>query len=59
MSVTYNRIDAVVGTSWAGTPHPENSDLADESNWTLAYSSRENVALVELIVNTPYGQTMP
>ena len=35
--------------------HPENSDLADKSNWTLAYSQVQNVPLVELIVNTPYG----
>ena len=58
MSVTYNRIDAVVGTSYTGSMHPENSDLATSGNWELAYSSPENVALVELIVNTPYGQTV-
>ena len=55
MSVEYNRIDHVLGTSYSGDMHPENTDLADESNWTLAYSSRENVPLIELIVNTPYG----
>ena len=38
--------------------HPENSDLANKDNWTLAYTSRENVPLVELIVNTPYGATV-
>jgi len=58
MSVTYNRIDAVVGTSYKGDMHPENTDLANASNWELAYTSRENVPLVELIVNTPYGQTV-
>ena len=58
MSVTYNRLDHVLGTSYKGDMHPENSDLADESNWELAYTSRENVPLIELIVNTPYGQTM-
>ena len=58
MSVTYNRLDHVLGTSYTGGMHPENSDLADEDNWELAYTSRENVPLVELIVNTPYGQTV-
>ena len=55
MSVTYNRIDHVLGTSFGGSPHPENSDLADPSNWSLAYASRENVPLLQMIVNTPYG----
>ena len=58
MSVTYNRLDHVLGTSYKGDMHPENSDLADDSNWELAYTSRENVPLVELIVNTPYGQVV-
>ena len=58
MSVTYNRIDHVLGTSYGGGMHPENTDLADKDNWTLAYTSRENVPLVELIVNTPYGKTV-
>ena len=58
MSVTYNRIDHVLGTSYGGDMHPENSDLADKDNWSLAYTSRENVPLIELIVNTPYGQTV-
>ena len=58
MSVTYNRIDHVLGTSYGGGMHPENSDLADKDNWTLAYTSRENVPLIELIVNTPYGGTV-
>ena len=58
MSVTYNRLDHVLGTSYGGDMHPQNSDLADPSNWTLAYTSRENVPLIELIVNTPYGATV-
>ena len=58
MSVTYNRIDAVVGTSYSGDPHPENTDLATKGNWSLAYSSRENVPLIEMVTNTPYGQTV-
>ena len=58
MSIEYNRIDHVLGTSYGGDMHPVNSDLADKSNWTLAYTSHENVPLVELIVNTPYGATM-
>ena len=58
MSVTYNRIDHVLGTSYGGSMHPENSDLANKDNWTLAYTSRENVPLIELIVNTPYGGTV-
>ncbi len=58
MSVTYNRCDHVLGTSFGGSPHPENSDLANSSNWTLAYGSTQSVPLVEMIVNTPYGQTV-
>jgi hypothetical protein len=57
MSVTYNRIDHVLGTSFGGDPHPENSDLADADNWTLAYGSTQSVPLVQMIVNTPYGLT--
>ena len=55
MSVTYNRLDHVLGTSYSGDMHPDNAELADADNWSLAYTSRENVPLVELIVNTPYG----
>ena len=58
MSVTYNRIDHVLGTSFGGDPHPENSDLADPSSWSLAYSSRENVPLIQMVTNTPYGAKM-
>ena len=58
MSVTYNRIDHVLGTSYGGSMHPENSDLANAGNWSLAYTSRENVPLVELIVNSPFGGTV-
>ena len=58
MSVTYNRIDHVLGTTYSGDMHPENSDLSDKDNWALAYSSRENVPLIELIVNSPYGGTV-
>ena len=56
MSVTYNRCDHVLGTSYGGTPHPENSDLATAGNWSLAYGSAQSVPLVEMVVNTPYGQ---
>ena len=56
MSVTYNRIDHVPGTSYGGSMHPENSDLATAGNWTLAYTSHENVPLIELIVNTLMAQ---
>ena len=51
MSVTYNRLDHVLGTSYSGDMHPENTDLADPTNWSLAYTSRENVPLIELIVH--------
>ena len=59
MSVTYNRIDHVLGTSYTGGMHPENGDLADADNWELAYTSRENVPLIQMIVNTPFGATAP
>ena len=58
MSVTYNRIDHVLGTSYSGDMHPENDDLADADNWSLAYASRENVPLLQMIVNSPYGGTV-
>ena len=58
MSIRYNRIDHVLGTSWVGTMHPENAELADSSNWELAFSSRENVPLIQMVVNTPYGATV-
>ena len=58
MSVTYNRLDHVLGTSYTGTMHPTNANLATTGNWELAYTSRENVPLIELIVNTPYGATV-
>ena len=35
MSVTYNRLDHVLGTSYKGDMHPENSDLADELTGSL------------------------
>lgn len=58
MSIRYNRIDHVLGTSWTGTMHPENADLADEDNWELAFSRRENVPLIQMVVNSPYGATV-
>ena len=58
MSVTYNQIHHILGTSYGGDPHPENADLANASKWTLAYTSRENVPIVELVVNTPFGETV-
>jgi len=58
MSVTYNRIDHVLGTSYGGGMHPENADLANQANWELAYTSPENVPLIELTVNSPYGATV-
>jgi hypothetical protein len=57
MSCTYNSIHHVLGTSYSGTPHPENSTLADASKWSLAYGSTQSVPLVQMIVNTPYGLT--
>ena len=58
MSVTYNSIHHVLGTSFSGDPHPENTDLATKGNWSLAYGSTQSVPLVEMIVNTPYGATV-
>ena len=58
MSVTYNRCDHVLGTSYSGTPHPENTDLANSASWSLAYGSAQSVPLIEMVVNTPYGATV-
>ena len=55
MSVTYSEIHHVLGTSYGGSPHPENSDLASAASWSLAYGSAQSVPLIEMIVNTPYG----
>ena len=58
MSVSYNRLDHVLGTSYGGGMHPDNADLANAANWTLAFSQSQNVPLIEMIVNTPYGLTI-
>ena len=59
MSVTYSQIHHVLGTTYKGSMHPENSDLADASSWEMAYSSNENIKLVEVVVNTPFGKMVP
>ena len=59
MSVTYSEIHHVLGTSYSGSPHPENSDLANAASWSLAYGSAQSVPLVEMIVSTPYGAVAP
>ena len=57
MSVTYNSCHHVLGSSYGGSPHPKNTDLANPSNWTLAYGSTQSIGLIEIVTNTPYGQT--
>ena len=43
MSIEYNRIDHVLGTSYGGDMHPENAILADKTTGVWAYTSHENV----------------
>ena len=59
MSVTYNRCDHVLGTSYGGPMEPANEELAKPENWTLAFGSPENVPIVELIVNASAGRKVP
>ena len=59
MSVTYNRCDHVLGTSYTGPMEPPNEELAKPENWNLAFNSPENVPIVELIVNASAGRKVP
>ena len=62
-TVTYNRGDHVLGTTWnpqAGvTDSPTNAQLATAANWGLAYTDTRIIPLVEMVVNTPFGGLVP
>ena len=47
--------------SWGGTAEqfPKNTDIADPTNWTLAWGHREYVPIVHFIVNSPFGGDYP
>lgn len=56
MAITYNNCLHIPGVSYAGsTTDPENSDLADKSNWSFVYDDLRTIPMVSLVVNSPYG----
>jgi len=58
--VDYHHVQHVPGTSWnANFDNPTNADLATGSNFVLAYSEPRLIPAVRLIVNSPYGGTIP
>ena len=59
MSVTVNRVDHVLGTSYKGPMEPENSEFAKAANWDLAFDQPEMIPLVELTVNASSGLKVP
>ena len=45
----------LMGSTFTGANNPQNINLADPTNWGLAYSDRKMVGAVELIVNSPFA----
>ena len=59
MAVTYNNVMHLPGVSWAGSfDGPTNAQLAEPTNWSLAYSVPQLCGLVELVTNSPFGGTV-
>mgnify|MGYP003639983699 CR=1 FL=1 len=59
MAVTYNNVMHIPGISWAGAfDGPTNPQLADPTNWSLAYSEPRLCGVVELVTNSPFGGTV-
>ena len=58
ISLDYHYLLGIPGISWGGTVggvFPKNDDIADPTNWTLAWGHREYVPIVHFIVNSPFG----
>lgn len=55
MTVRYDHVQHVVGTTWTGNPNPSNALLANPANWDLAFAEPRLIPVVRLVVNTPYG----
>ena len=43
------------GTKYGGADNPTNANLANNANWTLAYTERKMVNAVKVTVNTPFS----
>jgi hypothetical protein len=60
VAVHYSNCLHVLGTSWAAvSDNPTNGELATATNWGLAYQEPRLIPLVELVVNSPFGGTLP
>ena len=58
ISLDYHYLLGVPGISWSGTvggTFPTNADIADPSNWDLAWGHSEYVKIVRVDVNSPFG----
>ncbi len=55
IALNYHYGQHIMGTSWvSATDNPENPELTDPANYTLAYSSNKMIPLIKLLVKTPY-----
>jgi hypothetical protein len=60
VAVHYSNCLHVIGTSWAAaSDNPTNPELADPTNWALAYSEPRLIPVVELVCNSPFGGILP
>ena len=54
MSLDYHYGMHVMGTSWTDAgDNPSNTDLADQTNWSLVYDTNKKVPMVKVMCNTP------
>ncbi len=55
IALNYHYGQHIMGTSWvSATDNPENPELTDPTNYTLAYSSNKMIPLIKLLVKTPF-----
>ena len=62
ISLDYHYLLGIPGVNWAGTvggTFPTNEDIADASNWDLAWGHSEYVKIVRVDVNSPFGGDYP
>jgi len=60
MAVTYSNLMHILGTTWSASfDNPTNAQLATPANWSLAYEVPQMIECVRLVVNSPYGTTIP
>jgi hypothetical protein len=47
----------IMGVSWnSADDNPEDADLAEPTNWTLAYDTPKLIPAVKMLVNTPLAE---